>query len=132
MMLNFSILLGSSMMKENEMNLSGIFAGVSIGDITMTTEIDKAKNLLDDNLTSYASYLQIVYKPIQGLHLLAKYDYFDFNYDYKNGSIARYSYGFELYPLNMIEIKLQARQYNTDNLDLDLDYEYLLQIHTWF
>ena len=73
----------------------------------------------------------MVVKPIQGFHLLAKYDYFDHDYDFKTGSITRYSYGMEIYPLNMFEIKLQIRKYEADEL-INFDNEYLLQVHTWF
>jgi len=89
-------------------------------------------NLLGNNQSSFASYMQFVYKPIQGLHLILKYDYFDSNYDISDGAVTRYSYGFEFFPLNMLEIKLQARKYSTENISLGLDVEYLLQLHTWF
>ena len=87
---------------------------------------------IEDNKNSFASYGQLVVKPIQGLHLLAKYDYFDHDYDQQTGSISRFSYGLEFYPLNMLEIKFQAREYSGENNDLSLNPEYLIQIHTWF
>ena len=71
---------------------------------------------------------------MQGLHLIAKYDYFDRHVDYSSGAISRYSAGFEIYPLNILEIKFQARQNEVENnlTELDLNTEYLIQVHTWF
>ena len=129
---NTSFMLGSSILEEDEISLMGVFGGVSFKNVTMMFETDLARNLFDDIETSLASYAQFVYKPIQGLHLIAKYDYFDHNYDFTSGSITRYSYGFEIYPLNMLEIKLQTRDYKIDGVDLELDNEYLIQVHTWF
>ena len=135
---NWSLMLGSSLMKEKEMNLMGIFGGVSISKLTMTFELDRAYDLFDlDNYeSSLAAYTQIVYKPIQGFHLVAKYDFFDYNETIQNGAINRYSYGFEFFPLNMLEIKFQIRDYNTNylvnNVKFDYSQEYLLQLHAWF
>ena len=128
---NTSLIFGSSVLEEDEISLSGIFGGISYKDITFMLEADWANNLLATNKKSFASYMQFVYKPIQGLHLITKYDYFDHDHDYKTGSIARYSYGIEIYPLNLLEIKLQVRDYTTEE-NLNLKNEYLLQVHTWF
>ena len=122
----WALLLGSSILKQDDAQLLGIFGGVSISNFTVTYEIDQIQDLIRDE--SLASYLQFVYKPIQGLHIITKYDYFDYDADIANGSISRYSYGIEFYPLNILEIKLQVRDYSIETLDP----EYLLQIHTWF
>ena len=123
-------MIGASIMREDDFSLSGLFGGISLGKLTMTFETDFAKNLLYYIETSFASYAQLVYKPLQGLHFLVKYDYFDYNYNYKTDSIARISYGFEIFPLNVLELKLQVRSY--ESKQLDFNNEYLLQLHTWF
>ena len=125
-----SIMFGSSILEENNISLIGIYGGLNTGPIVFTFETDWADNLLENNKNSFASYGQLVVKPIQGLHLLAKYDYFDHDYDFKTGSITRYSYGMEIYPLNMFEVKLQLRKYEAE--ELNFDNEYLIQVHTWF
>ena len=56
----------------------------------------------------------------------------DHNYDVQSGSISRFTYGLEFYPLNMLEIKLQTREYSGKNNGLSFKPEYLLQVHTWF
>ena len=127
-----SLMLGSSILEENDISLMGIFGGLSFKDFTMMFEVDLAENLFDGIESSLASYAQLTYKPVQGLHLIAKYDYFDHNYEFSSGSIARYSYGFEIYPFNMLEVKVQSRIYAADGIDLELDTEYLVQVHTWF
>ena len=70
----------------------------------------------------------------EGLHLVYKYDYFDRHLDFESGSISRLSAGFEIYPLSILEIKLQVRKNEIKNLPfaVDLKNEYLLQVHTWF
>ena len=75
-----------------------------------------------------------MYKPIQGLHLIAKYDFFDYNETVENGALSRFSYGLEFYPLNMLEFKFQVREYNLDSIDTTINNkpEYLLQLHAWF
>ena len=78
--------------------------------------------------------MKFVYKPVQGIHLLAKYDFFDRNYDLLDGDLARITFGVEFYLLNMLELDLQFRQYETNNINFsnDIDDEYLMQLHTWF
>jgi hypothetical protein len=56
---NWSLMLGSSLMNEEGMNLGGIFGGFSVSNVTMTFEIDKAENIFADNQSSIASYAQL-------------------------------------------------------------------------
>ena len=95
--------------------------------------MDKVKNWIQD-LDSYAAMLQITYEPLQGFHLLAKYDYFDQNYDISDGGVGRKTLGFELYPLNMLEVDFQLRQYELENIVTNgpKDTEFLIQVHSWF
>ena len=59
--------------------------------------------------------------------------YFDPKIDWQTASISRYTFGAEIYPLNIMEIKLQARfnQLDQDNSTTP-DPEYLIQTHFWF
>ena len=81
------------------------------------------------------------------MHLIAKYDFFDYNETVENGALSRFSYGLEFYPLNMLEVKFQVREYYNINVFSDpvssmtgFDNgwtttnkpEYLLQLHAWF
>ena len=126
-----SILIGSSFMKENNFNMMGLFGGISKGKLTWSYEIDRAYNWIS-NYESIASYFEMKYKPIQGVHFIAKYDYFDKNYDISNGSVDRYSFGINVFPLNVLELKFQLREYKLYSIDFNPNTEYLVQLHTWF
>ena len=128
-----SIMAGYSTLNEKDVLSSGFFGGFSIEKLTFSFEFDEVDNWID-SFTSRASYAQFTYKAMQGLHLIAKYDYFDRHIEYSSGSISRLSAGFEIYPLNILEIKFQIRKNEVENYlgELDLNDEYLIQIHTWF
>ena len=132
---NFSIMSGISYMNQKNIVSRGVYGGFSISNWTISFEIDNVHNWIDW-YESQASYAQVVYKPIQGLHLIAKYDSFDRHVEFLSGSIERYSAGFEIYPLSILEIKIQMRRNEIENLhpitNIDLQDEYLLQVHTWF
>ena len=125
------ILFGTSFMQEDDFKMSGVFGGFSKGNLTLSYEMDRVDNWIED-YESVASFFEMRYKPIQGVHIIAKYDYFDRNYDLADGSVDRYSLGVNIFPFNMIEIKLQLREYKLYSIDFDTDIEYLVQLHTWF
>ena len=130
-----SFMSGFSYLDEKNVISKGVFGGFSINKFTFSFELDETKNWLD-SFESRAGYSQLVYRPIQGLHIVGKYDFFDRHIGYSSGFIERYSAGFEIYPLSILEIKVQARQ-NKIDLGLpfyakDLKNEYLIQVHTWF
>ena len=127
---NFKLLSGFSYMEELDINSMSLFGGFAINKLTFSYELDKTNNWIESN-ESIASYAQIVFKPMQGLHLIAKYDSFDKDIDFATGSIDRYSVGFEIYPLNILEIKFQIRKHESEDYP-DLDNECLVQVHTWF
>jgi len=126
-----SILFGTSFMQEGNLKMTGIFGGASNENLTFSYEIDKVNNWIL-NYESLASFFEVMYKPIQGVHLIAKYDYFDKNYDLLDGSVDRYSIGVNIFPFNFLEVKLQLRKYNLHSIDFDANTEYLVQLHTWF
>ena len=124
--------ISPSFMKESDLQLMGISGGISLGKFIWTGEVDQAKNWPDEE-TAIALYSEIVFEIKQGIHFTGKYDYFDPDSDNLTGSISRYTFGLELYPLNILEIKMQGR---FTQLDLEgsaePDPEYLIQFHTWF
>ena len=129
---NIAYMGGFSYMQQDKFAMTGISGGLSFGDFTWTFEADQAENWIEGN-TSLALYDEIVWEIIQGIHLMGKYDYFDPKTDWQTGSISRYTFGAEIYPLNIMEIKLQARfnQLDQDNSTTP-DPEYLIQTHFWF
>ena len=130
-----SIMTGFSYMNEKQIMSKGFFGGFSINKFTFSFEMDETNNWID-SYKSRVGYGQLVYKPIQGLHVIGKYDFFDRHIEYNSGIIERYSAGFEIYPLSILEIKIQTRK---NKIDFGLPYysaklknEYLIQVHTWF
>ncbi len=119
-------------MREDNFTMMGVSGGLSYADITCTFEVDQAENWIVGK-TSLALYDEIAWRFIQGVQLIGKYDFFDPNTTLENGAISRYTLGVEIYPLNIMEIKLQARinQVDLDNVET-LDPEYLIQTHFWF
>ena len=110
----------------------GASGGASFGDFTWTFAVDQAKNWIDGN-TSLALYDELAFEIMQGVHLIGKYDFFDPKTDWIDGAVSRYTIGAEIYPLNIMEIKLQLRM---NQIDLENavtpDPEYLIQTHFWF
>lgn len=126
-----NLLFGSSLMKEKDFKMLGIFGGFAKNKLTLSFEFDKAYNWIE-NFKSMASYMELIYKPIQGVHLTAKYDYFDKDISVLDGSTERYSFGVNFFPINMLELKFQIREYELFSIDTNINTEYLVQLHTWF
>jgi len=123
---------GFSYMQENNFTMMGVSGGVSYTGITYTFEANETENWINGS-TSRALYDELAWEIIQGVQLIGKYDFFDPNTNQKDGAVSRYTLGAEIYPLNIMEIKLQVRmnQIDLDNADTP-DPEYLIQTHFWF
>ena len=128
----FAPMFSVNLMKEDDLSLMGIAGGISFSKFTWTFELDKAENLIDGK-NSYAYYDELAWEIKQGVHLIAKYDFFDPDEKFLTGAISRYTLGVELFPLNVLEVKIQARLSEVDkNGFIQPDPEYLVQFHTWF
>jgi hypothetical protein len=128
----FAPMFSVNLMKEDDLSLMGIAGGISFSKFTWTFELDKAENLINGK-NSYAYYDELAWEIKQGVHLIAKYDFFDPDEKWKTGAISRYTLGVELFPLNVLEVKIQARLSEVDkNGFIQPDPEYLVQFHTWF
>ena len=125
-------MFGTSYMKENYFQMRGIYAGIAIKNLVYTFEVDQAENWIDGS-KSIAIYDEIAWEVFQGLHLIGKYDFFDPQIDILSGSISRFSIGAEIYPLNVMEIKLQIRKNDIDLENIKQPKpEFLVQTHFWF
>ena len=129
---NISYMTGFNYMQEDIFTMMGVYGGFSYADFTWTFEVDQADNWINGT-TTLALYDEIVWEVIQGVQLIGKYDFIDPNRDWLSGAITRYTLGAEIYPLNIVEIKLQARinQVDLENTN-NPDPEYLIQTHFWF
>ena len=123
---------GFNYMQEQNFTMRGISGGVSYLSFTWTFEADEAENWID-GYKSLALYDELAWEVIQGMQLIGKYDFFDPQTDLLSGAISRYTLGAEIYPFNIMEIKLQVRmnQIDKDNIK-NPDPEYLIQSHFWF
>ena len=128
----FAPMFSVNLMKEDDLSLMGIAGGISFSKFTWTFELDKAENLIDGK-NSYAYYDELAWEIKQGIHLITKYDFFDPDEKLLTGAISRYTLGVELFPLNVLEVKIQARLSQVDQDGFTQpDPEYLVQFHTWF
>jgi len=129
---NIAYMSGFSYMQEGNFTMMGVSGGFSYLNFTYTFAVDQAENWINGS-TSRALYDELAWQIIQGIQLIGKYDFFDPNTNLKDGAVSRYSLGAEIYPLNIMEIKLQVRmnQIDLDNADTP-DPEYLIQTHFWF
>ena len=128
----FAPMFSLNLMKEENFTLMGVAGGLSFSKFTWSFELDKAENLIDGK-NSYAYYDELAWEIKQGVHLICKYDFFDPDEKWTTGAISRYTLGVELFPLNVLEVKIQARLSEIDMAGFTQpDPEYLVQIHTWF
>ena len=119
-------------MKESDLEILGISGGVSFWKFIWTYEVDQAKNWPNTE-EAFSGYSELACQIKQGIHLIGKYDFFDPEIARASGAISRYTVGMELYPLNILEIKLQTRFTRLDLTNATQpDPEYLIQFHTWF
>lgn len=124
-------LAGVSLLKEQDLSMGGIFGGLSLGPLTWSGEVDLAENWVGEGI-SLASYSEAVVEPVQGLHILAKFDFFDEDIAFTENAITRLTGGIEFFPYSFLEIKAQARFTKVAGAEDQSKPEYLLQFHTWF
>ena len=95
-----SVMFGSSILEENNINLIGIYGGLNTGSIVFTFETDWADNLLEDNKNfSRNCYtpICIAEKIMRNKYLIDSCSIFDSEYLHKNSFIKDILYNFELY-----------------------------------
>ena len=127
----FNSIISLNIMNENEISLYGLNGGLSINNVVWSWEVDIINDWISNQ--SQAIYHELAYQITQGIYATLKHDFFDPDVDFQSGSINRYTLGFEFYPFNVLEIKLQARQSILENsINNKPSPEYLLQFHSWF
>jgi len=103
--------LGGNVLTKKVGGVTSTFYGgmgsLSWGGLTVFGEADLVKNKspLGVTVTELVSYVEADYAVTQGFDLKLAYDFRDFDVDYKTGSIARYSIGFEFFPLAGVEVR---------------------------
>ncbi len=122
--------IGGSYLMEKEISIKGVFGGLSRDSFTYTGELDVVTGW-SGNFTGLASFSEIAWIPIQGIHLLMKYDFFDENIEVVDNSLSRISLGLEVFPLNFLEFKFQLRKTRLAGRGM-FPTEFLFQTHIWF
>ena len=122
---------GSSVIHENDLNIRGVFGGLSLGSVQWLVETDWARNWAGENV-SLATYHNMNYELTQGLDVGFTFETFDVDVDSSGQSIQRMSFGFDFIPFPFIQIKAHMRMNETINPNTKAEPEYLLQLHTWF
>ena len=127
-----TVMLGYSFMKEGDFQLSGIFGGASFNKFTWIGEVDFAISWTAEDATSVASFSELSYQLIQGIHLTTRYELFDEDIELKENALSRLTFGTDIFPFSFFEIKLQGRFTTISGSDENPNPEYILQFHTWF
>ena len=118
-----------------DFNMYGPFYYVNAGKFIYTGEVDWLKNKLGTtDSISFATTHELAYQLRQGIWLRAQYDFFDRNTDHKTGSITRYGFGFQYFPIGFVEIAPLFRYYD-ESYPGDKHNRYFVydgQIHFFF
>lgn len=130
----FNFLLGGSAYRLSSGRagklVAGGFLGVAFqGNASILAEVD----FIDDRIgnadtKSMVNYVELNYAPIQGFDLKAAYDFFDPDTKNKTGSVSRYSFGFEFFPIAGIEVRPMYRIIKEEPVD-QKNNEYHLLFH---
>ena len=95
-------------------------------------DTDYANSWAAENTTSVASFSEVSYQLMKGIHLTTRYELFDEDIDIKENALSRLTLGADIFPFSFFEIKLQGRFTSISGNDNNSNPEYILQFHTWF
>lgn len=97
----------------NDTYMYGPFFYARLTKFIYTGELDWLKNQRagKDSVT-WASTHELAYEFKQGYWLKAQYDFIDPNTDRKTGSLSRFSFGLQYYPIGFVEILPMIRYYD--------------------
>ncbi len=127
---DYSGIAGASYLSEGSTEIKGVFGGISRDRLTWTGEVDFAGGWTGD-VNSVASYSEIAWMVEPGIHLLAKYDFFDEDTEVLENALSRFSLGAELYIFSFLELKVQMRKTHVSGIGMS-PTEFLFQTHAWF
>lgn len=90
--------------------LYGGFGSLSLGDFTLLGELDLYRTAGSSaSVTGILVYGEANYVVTPGVDLKVAYDFYDPDKDLKTGSISRYSFGFEFFPVSGVEVRPMYR-----------------------
>ncbi len=113
----------------DNMTLWGGFGALNFHMLTIQGEADMLKTKVGGvSTTAIITTVEANYPVTQGLDLKVGYDFYDPDKDLKTGSISRYSFGFEFFPLPGVEVRPIYRLVKDQPVDLHND-EFDLLFH---
>ncbi|MCZ6775045.1 MAG: hypothetical protein O7D34_01160 [Ignavibacteria bacterium] len=124
---------GNVFTKENtsgvRTTLFGGFGSFSYKNLTIFGEVDLMQTKSGGTTTdAVVSYVEVNYVVTTGVDLKFAYDFYDPDRDLKTGSLSRYSFGFEFFPLSGVEVRPMYRIMKEEPTDVKND-EFHLLVH---
>jgi hypothetical protein len=111
--------------------LYGSFGAFSAGDLTFLGEVDMIRSTVASKTVSgVVGFGEVDYMITPGVDLKAMYDFYDPDLDLKSGSVSRYSFGFEFFPLSGVEVRPLYRIVVEDPRDVK-DNEFHVLFHVY-
>jgi len=127
---SFQSVAGASFLLEGDLQIFGLFGGLSRGNLSWMGEVDVAENWILDR--SIASYSEFTWRLKKGLFLMGRIDFFDENMDFTEDAIRRTTFGLNYVPLPFVDIKFQIRSSQLTQGKQSKGLEFLSQLHLWF
>lgn len=127
---SFRTMAGGSILTEGDLQMVGLFGGVSRRNLSWMGEVTIAENLVSGR--SIASYSELTWKVKQGFNISGRVDFFDESMKYTEDAIRRTTFGLNYVPLPFVDIKFQIRSSHLSGGKSPRGVEVLSQLHLWF
>lgn len=109
--------------------LLGGFGSLSYDNLTILGEGDLIQNKsAGTKITGLVTFVEVDYVLTPGLDLKVGYDFYDPDKDLKTGSMSKYTFGFEFFPVSGVEVRPLYRIVKDEPVDLKND-EFQLLVH---
>jgi hypothetical protein len=106
--------------------LAGAFGSFSYNGLTLMGELDLIRS--GGSPEAVATYSEIDYVVTPGVDLKVMYEFYDPDRDLKTGSMSRYSFGFEFFPISGVEVRPLYRISKEEPVDRK-NNEFLVVFH---
>ena len=121
-----NIYIGGNHFKKNQKEFYGGFLGFTIQNGVIFTEFDWIKEN-ENAYKNFISYTELDYTVLNGVDLKIAFDYFK-KYSNKNPNV-RYTFGFEIFPIQGIELRPLFRINKNENLKITNEIHFLVHIY---
>ena len=124
-----------SQLNEGDLSLSEIDILAGRDAFSYQGAFSRAMHWTGPDLLSLAVLHEWSYRPLPGMDLFLRYEFWDPDISLQDGAIDRWALGVDLFPVNGIEFKLLYRIHGVDNADFlraDQDRQLLAQVHVYY